>query len=426
MDNSPFLVKQELEELCRICETTENLIDISTEEFSHLNEKLHILSDFAGDYTYWLRFICASCISKLEIAFDFKVQSEETYKKIISRIQNNVYEDNNSFSSFPNFKDSECEPVNESSEIDIENEKKYFELLNMIRVADNVDSPDIKQPTDEIEQDINQDDSLQFIEKQIIPEMGNDGNESKGRSKEVFKCKICGKIFTSKHNARDHIEGVHMKRMKYECDICRAKFCLSSTLYRHKEIHTDEEFNCDICDRTFKTRTYMKTHRKSHFSTNDIIRQPVPPVPECHICGQKTKNISMLNKHLKIHNEDRPYKCDICGKGFTRGESLKDHHRSHTGERPFPCRICLKAFRYRTHLSRHILIHTGEKRHVCSVCHKAYSQSYGLTIHMRSHTGENPYICPKCSKCFRSRGAMTAHTKKCIMTDMEGFSPCSN
>lgn len=41
------VVKEEAGELCRICESMENLVDISTEEFRHLNEKLHKIAHFA-------------------------------------------------------------------------------------------------------------------------------------------------------------------------------------------------------------------------------------------------------------------------------------------------------------------------------------------------------------------------------------------
>lgn len=52
-------LKQELIELCRICEETEDLVDITSDEFSHLNEKLHQIADFEVKY---LRYVIISLV----------------------------------------------------------------------------------------------------------------------------------------------------------------------------------------------------------------------------------------------------------------------------------------------------------------------------------------------------------------------------
>ena len=36
----------------------------------------------------------------------------------------------------------------------------------------------------------------------------------------VFRCEICGKIFTNKTRLAKHISGVHEGKKPYNCDIC--------------------------------------------------------------------------------------------------------------------------------------------------------------------------------------------------------------
>ena len=47
---------------------------------------------------------------------------------------------------------------------------------------------------------------------------------------------------------------------------------------------------------------------------------------ECQICGKVTLN---LKRHLKIHNELKPFKCEYCEKEFKRTDHLTRHLKIH-------------------------------------------------------------------------------------------------
>lgn len=87
---------------------------------------------------------------------------------------------------------------------------------------------------------------------------------SSGRSKKIFGCSECEKLFRS---PRD--------------------------LERHVLVHTGEKpFPCLECGKFFRHECYLKRHRLLHGT-----ERPFP----CHICGKGFITLSNLSRHLKLH-----------------------------------------------------------------------------------------------------------------------------
>ncbi|WAR18146.1 ZN665-like protein [Mya arenaria] len=190
--------------------------------------------------------------------------------------------------------------------------------------------------------------------------------------------------------------------------------------------------------------THAYTHRREavHMS---------PSSKRCQFCNMEFRHMSILERHLRIHTGEKPFKCPICERGFTRNSSMKRHYlteikllskyiykslrnpvlivsaslrrcqfcekefrhlsllkrhmRTHTGEKPFKCPVCERGFTQKTSMRVHLFISSRQ----CKFCGKAFRHISLLERHVRIHTGEKPFQCPVCEQGFTWKSSMKRH-----------------
>lgn len=120
-----------------------------------------------------------------------------------------------------------------------------------------------------------------------------------------------------------------------------------SEIKRHKLKKSPEELICKICDKQCKSANSYNRHIRTHDESRPYI---------CSKCDKPFKTSQVLTEHMKRHYDDRRHKCNICGMKYYAKASLNDHIRSHTGERPFKCDSCGKAFATRAILRQHMAV----------------------------------------------------------------------
>lgn len=150
------------------------------------------------------------------------------------------------------------------------------------------------------------------------------------------------------------------------------------------------QLECEFCDLKFITKKDIKRHlRDNHFNKREHM---------CHICGKKFVKKYVLEKHIFIHADQRPFDCKHCGKLFRTANNLKSHIGIHTGEHPFKCGICPRTFKFSSTAALHRRSHKIGEFYKCSVCMADFTATRYLFYHMRNFHKDVKTVNPEWTK----------------------------
>lgn len=174
-----------------------------------------------------------------------------------------------------------------------------------------------------------------------------------------------------------------------KCNICSKTFTKTSSLVRHKALHTgDRPFKCADCDFAFVQKSDLKRHGATHKGTPLKFRGSVRASVQsfsCSTCNKTFKTKENLQGHQLVHSSDRPFKCTLCSKNFKLESLLKVHQNSHkpANEDPFQCDWCGKTFPTKQNIDSHITTHFNAKLFACNLCKFTYSTVVRFGHHFR-------------------------------------------
>merc|ERR1712062_735696 len=139
----------------------------------------------------------------------------------------------------------------------------------------------------------------------------------KKRTKSVFPCKYCGKIFDRIGHVQNH-EKTHTGELPYECEHCDRKFAMLCNMRRHvDEMHNNvKKYECDKCGKKMSRKYHLQRHKETmeyftgrcktlkknktfdNGSNMPMVSKPMPMVPEpMHLIS---KPMPMVDKPMPV------------------------------------------------------------------------------------------------------------------------------
>ena len=119
------------------------------------------------------------------------------------------------------------------------------------------------------------------------------------------------------------------KERSYACSMCGREFSSYVNFYSHLPLHADqdpgetsdgpanESNRCTLCRKSFHTSSILREHIDAAHSNN---RKCV-----CQVCGKAFEGQYLLERHMVVHSDARPFACTLCTGTFKRPDHLKVH-----------------------------------------------------------------------------------------------------
>eukprot|EP01083_Nonionella_stella_P069735 186108_1 len=181
-----------------------------------------------------------------------------------------------------------------------------------------------------------------------------------------------------------------------------------------KALPTVEGVQCGQCNKSFKTRFFLKRHSVSHSNNRPY---------SCNICAKKFKERRVLKSHvLRLHTATKHSECTECRKQFPTKYLLSEHIKAvHPVQLYFLCTECNKRFKTRATLNGHIVVHSNDRPFACDQCDKKFKRKFCLQSHLlHIHTVEKHFECAQCRKRFPTDAILSQHAK-IVHTSQQDF-----
>ncbi|KAM4523626.1 uncharacterized protein V3H82_001804 isoform 2-T2 [Fundulus diaphanus] len=202
------------------------------------------------------------------------------------------------------------------------------------------------------------------------------------------------------------------------CPVCNKTFLRAAAMRRHQEIHNenrDLKYKCGSCEKRFRdqydmNRHAMRVHEKGEMSSSPQDEDPADPCTSeasesknCSLCGKYFAREVDMERHMKSHSEDRPYKCSFCDKKFKNLYVLKRHEREICKSREKNAR------RGAPDVNTEAPPEVSVEGKICPICGRILPCNADIAKHLRSHSEERPYVCLTCEKGFKYKDTLKKH-----------------
>ena len=216
-----------------------------------------------------------------------------------------------------------------------------------------------------------------------------------------YVCKYCLTYFSRPEKCREHIRTFHenLDDIQYECNICDRKYKTEEGLSTHmtnKHISNTGSYKCITCNKIYINKTHLIRHCKSEnheYPEGNSTKKPYLNA-KCPICK---KYVGRMNYHMKIHHSDNEYQCDDCDFKTKRKDNLLRHERlvHSLYNKKFDC--IDKTFKYKV-------------KYKCPDCKNIFQNKSAVVNHLSLKNCQE-LKCKFCGKCFKLKQHLVRHEK---------------
>ena len=200
------------------------------------------------------------------------------------------------------------------------------------------------------------------------------------------QCEECTEVLYSENLKRQHYNKMHnLDYYGYNCRFCNRQYTTAGTASSHEQQNHPEEnqaptLQCEKCKRMFKYEGQLRAHTVC-----------MVPKNACGVCGKQYSNASALHKHALRHDEPKYKCELCEKTYFTKTFLKIHLEGAHSGELNYVCDLCGLQFRYRKGLNGHTRnVHCDKSKYYECDCGAEYLNVVVFRAHRRRKHRKEP------------------------------------
>lgn len=130
-------------------------------------------------------------------------------------------------------------------------------------------------------------------EKEIEIKLSQD--ETNLSHAEEGECSICSKKFQLRRSLVRHIKNVHKNKEANHCHVCRKE--VDDVKEHYEEFHSYLHYTCLLCHRKFRSKLILDRHKEF----NHLLEREF----SCDLCGKTFISKTTIARHVLIHEYER-------------------------------------------------------------------------------------------------------------------------
>ena len=227
-------------------------------------------------------------------------------------------------------------------------------------------------------------------------------NPDKDPSEYKMDCHLCGTLWTTINELRQHWHEVHPTQID---------------IHVPPEQRKTKQITCEVCGAGYSSAFYLKIHT---FKKHDIDRK------RCPICSEEFPNREGAVEHLKEKHEPKNKQirvmCQHCGHVCAEN-NLKVHMRMHDASisRPRSCTYCQKEFPKYVNMARHRRVAHREEYNIDRERLMVEEGSMNIGKDTKKYKSNQKATCAICDTTLCSRGQLHLHMKARHGTGLPGY-----
>ena len=228
-----------------------------------------------------------------------------------------------------------------------------------------------------------------------------------------YQCNICLRFYKKKSYLETHLQ-IHSGVKKYACEICLQEFVVENYYKRHMENHRLNRISnttCSVCKQTFSSKDLLLQHIKKHGSIYmKIVFMKLNKTEQCQNDANSEKRSDVQRKEFDEGESEDECVSEI-SEGACDDVDYGDSDICKSDDEVSSNNKSPEVKGEICHEESSKVVEDKTRRLLCKICGRYFNTGADLISHRKFHRKRVVFKCKKCPKVFFSEKNCKFHMR---------------